>query len=446
MALISGKNIRITVRDYESYDNNLKFVLDLITFNEVANVVGSYKYTTHRYASDIDVFDAHYVELNATEASKFYETQFKIIFSKLLINSSSIIINDFKCGESSILRQIYRRSDLSLNNLQIKDQLKALFSPQTFNDLYSIKSNILFYEELRRMAALRWMPEEVLLGQKISIFGEVVTLRDALSQPAIVKLDVISYIVDRFQSIEVLYNLNYTESKNITNKIDNNLNKIISKTDNTSKQVLNKQTSSVKSFFPLADYKESLIQDIEKYSSPPFYNPLKASKRGWILARISGCMDLLEALNPLMESDSAALNQVRSDIEVIIDIIDKKRNNFNVLKGLNVNFDGARLTDVIELNKLTDKLFTQMLNLSKRLSNHLDMNIYNEIKPYFKNIFEEWVMYNSSGRFNGENVKNILLSISFILSKEIIKESAQFLEDVQKMNIQCKVINFDGSI
>ena len=87
MSSISNGNVDLTIRDIESYPDKLKFLLDLITFNEIPKVVGSYAYTTHKYPSDVDVFERVTVDLLADEAASFYESQFKIIFGKLLINS-----------------------------------------------------------------------------------------------------------------------------------------------------------------------------------------------------------------------------------------------------------------------------------------------------------------------------------------------------------------------
>src|SRR4051812_34998803 len=108
MATISNTKMGITVRDPESYPDKLKFVLDLVTFNEIPKVVGSYAYTTHKYPSDVDVFERVTVELNAADAAEFYELQFRIMFEKLSINSTKIFVNDFKVGEDRILGNLYR--------------------------------------------------------------------------------------------------------------------------------------------------------------------------------------------------------------------------------------------------------------------------------------------------------------------------------------------------
>lgn len=446
MSSISNGNVDLTIRDPESYPDKLKFVLDLITFNEIPKVVGSYAYTTHKYPSDVDVFERVTVDLPSEEAGLFYESQFKIIFSKLLINSNKIFITDFKAGEDKVLKEIIRRPDLSVNNLQIQQQLKNLLSPQRYNNLYSITNENIFRDKLFKVASLRWSPEEVLLGQKLSISGEVVKLSDALKQQAVVKLDVVTWIRNRFQSIEVLYNLNYKtvnaqiKTENIPTSSMNNAQRNNNEIRNITADGTN--VSKFTSFYPLADYTKSLLSDINKFSTSEFYAPLKVSKRLWTLSRINGCRELLEVLNPLMESDVAALNQIKSELEIIIDIIDTRPAVFNNLRILNSQFDSARLNDAISLNEITNKLFTQVLNFSKRLANHLDLEVYETIKPSFTVLFSEWMIYNGTGKFNADIVKSRMNIINKILSDEIIRDSANYLESVSNLNIQCKTKSF----
>jgi len=451
MSTISNGNLGITIRDPESYPEKLKYLLDLITFNEIPKVVGSYAYTTHKYPSDVDVFERVTVNLPADEAGLFYESQFKIIFGKLLMNSNKFFIIDFKAGEDKLLKQFYNRTDLSVNNLQIQRDLKSLLSPQTFNNLYSQMNENIFREKLRKIMVLRWNPEQVLLGQKRTVSGEIIKLSDALSQAAVTKLDTIAWIKDRFQSVEVLYNLNYKKletsqygdnfqrqsyQKNITPKSINNPNDIVVREIST--DIPSIDYNKFESFYPLGDYSKLLLIDIQYFSRPEFYAPLKVAKRLWNLSRISNCRDLLIQLNPLMESDVAALNQIKSEIEVIQDIIDIKPAVFNNLKILNIEFESVKINDAVTLNNITNKLFTQILNFSKRLSNHLDISIYQDIKPSFTVLFSEWMVYNGTGKFNSEVVKYRLNLISEILSKEIIRESDKYLEDISNLNMQCQ--------
>lgn len=450
MSYILNENFGISMRDPESYPDKLKFVLDLITFNEIPRVVGSYAYTTHKYPSDVDVFERVIVNLNAEEAGVFYESQFKIIFEKLLINSTKIFINDFKAGEDRILSSIYKNPELSLGNNNIREQLRRLLDTNAMNKLYSTTNDKIFKDNLRRYVPLRWKPEEILLGQKKTISGEIVLLRDALRQQAFVKLDVITWIRDRFQSIEVLYNLNYTESnQNSNNPNNNNLNgnyQINNLNNNTPDNQINNNTNinnpTIRSFLPLNEYRKFLLDDINKFSSPEFYAPLKAAKRIWSLSRIDNCTDLLQLLNPLMESNAAALNQIKSEIEVLTDVIEMRPGKFSILKLLDYKFNGAIFNDAVSLNKITNQLFTQMLNFSKRLSNHLDLEKYTAIKNLFTDLFNEWMVYNNIGKFNKEEVKLILDDITDIISTEIIVESKEYLETVNQLNLQCGTKEF----
>ena len=137
MTTFSNQNISLTIRNPENYPEYLKFVLDLITFNEVPNVIGSYRYNVQKYPGDIDLFERVVISLDVDQAAKFYEEQFKIIFQKLLVNSKKIFINDFKVGENPVLKKIYDDPELSLDNLKIREELSKLLPVEDFNKLYS---------------------------------------------------------------------------------------------------------------------------------------------------------------------------------------------------------------------------------------------------------------------------------------------------------------------
>lgn len=140
---------------------------------------------------------------------------------------------------------------------------------------------------------LRWKAKQIIDGFYILPNGNKIMLVDALEQEEITKLDVISYIMGKFLSIEVFYNLRY----------------------------LDEETNTEKDFYPLGSYTKSLLNDVAKYSSKELYAPLKVAKRLWSLSRITDCSDLFNLLDPLMSSNAAALNQIKADIEVINDVI-----------------------------------------------------------------------------------------------------------------------------
>jgi len=361
-----NSELHLLERDPELFPEPLKRVLDLITINETPTVVGSSAYLVHKYPSDVDVFEKVTVDLTKEEAAAFYWDQFKNIIQKLVVDSNDLFITDFKVGEDTRYAEGVTIEDLQRENLLTKRISELAGTPY-------------FKEALRQQRTLRWSPEEVLRGFK-KLPGKRITFVEAVSQPAIVKLDVATWISGRFQSVEVFYNLGYKEAD----------------------------------FFPLGSYTESLLEDIEKYSSPEYYSPLKMAKRLWSLSRVTECQDLLQALNPLLGSDVAALNQINSDIETLNQI----------------------MRGSLPIYQVT-RIFLEVLGFHKRITNHLKGESYLKIHLSIDRIFAYWVEWQRTSRLPAKEILEILREVSILLKSEIQVRSREFLERVEEMNIKC---------
>ncbi|HLX52883.1 MAG TPA: hypothetical protein VKR58_03025, partial [Aquella sp.] len=270
---------RILLRDPDGFPTELKFLLDIITINEIPKVVGSYAYANHRYPSDVDVFDQVTLRLNKKQAAEEYTRLFKNIFQKLLILSNDVYINDFKTGEHD-------------------------------------------------GKPIRWTVTQILNGYQILGNLKVMKLETALSMEAVTKLDIIAYIGGKYQSIEVFYNLRYTENEE---QLD---------------------------FYPLGSYAKSLLEDVEKYSSKEFYAPLKVAKRLWSLSRVTACEELFEAIDPLMRSEAAALNQVKSDLEILRDLLYDTEYTLQNSKPL---ASQVELNRIVKYNETINRIHLQIL-------------------------------------------------------------------------------------
>lgn len=348
-------NIRtVRLRDPEDFPEELKFLLNIVTINEVPKVVGSYAYAEHKYPSDVDVFERVSVNLDKESSVIFYADQFRNMYQKLIV-IDKFYINDFKAG-------IYPNGE-----------------------------------------PIRWNIQEVLQG--FSSGG--VSLREALSQKAVVKLDIIAWISGKFQSVEVFYNLRFRES-------------------GVAKEYLE--------FYPLRDYVMSLLEDIKMYVSPSEYNPLKVIKRLWSLSRIQNCQDLIEIIDPLLSSDVAALNQLKSDIEILIALNLKFYSQIENQSTLVIPAMNSRSqrwhTDI-------NRMFFQVLSISKRLLNHsnlIDMTSFNE------EIFNYWERYRADGiPLDFKYINDRLKSVIDILNAYITSEGKKYLEMITKMGNQCNL-------
>jgi hypothetical protein len=250
---------------------------------------------------------------------------------------------------------------------------------------------------------LRWTARQVLQG----VHPSGVYLITALTQEAVVKLDVIAYISGKFQSVEVFYNLRYTSDDGI--EYD---------------------------FYPLGSYVKSLLDDVDKYASKEYYAPLKLAKRLWSLSRITDCSELFAALDPLMRSNVASLNQIKSDLEVLNDILADIENVRLESKPLNYQ---AELTRAVRYSQNIDRIHLEILQIYKRLGNHLGYAVIRDLYDSFELIFNEWVYYSIHSVLNIKLIDSIIQKIIGILKVQIDAESKEYLQTVIDMNIACKV-------
>lgn len=375
----------LLMRDPNEFPESLKMVLDLITLNEVPRVVGSAAFLAHRYPSDVDVFEQITVKLSREEALDFYADQFKNIMQRIMVNSKDIKYNDFKAGIDS-------RFDIDVPDNSTSEQRSNAviglvkefdLSSKVLSNLFQSSNDINKYrQEIYNLKILRWTPQEIIQGYKSLIGDKIVTLKEALSMNAIVKLDVIAWVSGRFQSIEAFYNLKYNDPS----------------------------TGSVIDFHPLGNYVQGLLQDIEKYSAREHYSPLKVAKRMWSLSRVVQCTDLTDALTPLLQSDVAALNQIISDAEVLQSLIKKD------------------LT-----NKQAMQIFSEILTFHKRAANHLFGDTYKDFEQLIDLAFPLWIC-----RDMGNRLSNLLNEIHNILRPVINSRSEEFLQQVERLNITCR--------
>lgn len=378
------------VRDPEDYPDALKFTLEQLTINEIPKVVGSTAYIQHKYPSDVDVFENVIVNMNKNDAALFYANEIQNIVKKVIVNDD-LFLADFKIGFDPIYNV---NLDNSSQQSRI-DYTKNLYDNKyinevDYNNIIDNSSDIdNFYLILRQYKLLRWTPNEIIEGKKKLTNNREILLYSAIEQDSLIKMDVITWVVNRYLSIEIFFLLSYAENNTI---------------------IL---------FHPLGNYKDSLSDDVKKYSISKYYNPLKVAKRLWSLSRISNCSDLMNVINPLLNSDAAALNQVRADIETI-----------SIL--LNKNNERKRKLDI-------SRVFLSILGFSKRIANH-SFNIL-MIELYINNIFNQWTIWKNTGILNIENISDNLIHIDNILKNDIIDKSKDFINTINTSNIICNNIN-----
>lgn len=405
-------NNTLNIRDPEDYPEKLKFTLEQITINEIPTVVGSTAYLQHKYPSDVDVFEDVTVSQNKENALKYYAKSFQNIIQKINVNKK-LFFTDLKIGEdprfvydvsnSTMSDRKKKAYELYRNNLIDDEEYVHLMKHVAENSSDKLKYKMI----LRKYLVLRWSPEEVLEGKKVLVGDVFITLEKAINVNALIKIDVSSWITNRYLSVEVFFDLKYMENGVTT------------------------------SFHPMGSYQDSLLKAVEFYSMAENYNPLKVAKRLWSLSRIVDCGNLMQAINPLLGSDPAALNQVVADIETIKLMIENKYNN-------------SYSTDDDE------KIFLQILGFQKRVANHSKDTEF--VDEQMTKVYKIWEGYH----FMEENKKEgeieestfdirkicemkklipILDVLDVHLRSQIFDQSKEFIEELQRQNIVCPTPN-----
>lgn len=391
----------VLVRDPKEFPEELRIALDIVTMNESPRVVGSSAYSNFRFPSDVDVFERVTVRLPREKALIFYEDQFRNIMEKILVEPE-LYYMDFKAGQD-LRYALEPAKTVTERRIQVDDLYNQ--------DLLTHEESIEFYryaddeeefrEALRQKQILRWTPEEVIEGRKELPGKRQILFREALSHPSIIKLDVVSWIMVRFQSIEVFYNLRHLS-----------------------------RTGPVE-LYPLGSYTGSLLADIKRYSNRLYYNPLKLAKRLWALSRVVDCTDLLTAINPLLNSDAAALNQINADIELLIDFI---HHSVDQPKWGPLSRGDAKWSP-----KTIRHLFLELLGFHKRITNHLAGEKYQTVHQIIDQFFNLWIEWQVEGNLNRDAIIRRLQMIHEILKEEIYQQSHEYVQQLDDMGISCPI-------
>ena len=204
-------------------------------------------------------------------------------------------------------------------------------------------------------------------------------LREAIETDEVVKLDTAMWIDGRYQAVEVFYSLSYEDG----------------------------------TYHPLGSYTKNLLEDVRKYSTEEFYSPLKLAKRLWALSRVTDCYNMLEAINPLLGSDVAALNQVVADVETL-----------NLI--LPYELEDEQITNII----------SEVMGFHKRLINHSENN---ELHKLVDEAFPIWKEWKATGVFDKEKMSTIINGVKNHLLDEIKGRANHYMKKVADLNISCRI-------
>lgn len=298
----------IQFRNPKSYTNDTLEYIHLITIDPDAIPVGSQKFKVHKYPGDIDMFE------KIEECCTLKDARFNIAsrmrqIGRNIKSTPNVFLGDCKAGldDRYFIDLGSWNKENKLENyhpIRIRNKLHMLHYEGLLNDnehAHLIKHVIFsptkrkwdsLNDELRKFYILRWSLNELIRGFKI-IKGKVFRLEDAITHPSVVKLDLYAPMNDRYNEITNFLVLTYKDTQGNIHPIN----------------------------ITLKDRTETLVDDIIKYSSDEYRDNLKYAKRLWVLSVLKQNKSIYEKLNPLFSGDISLLNQICSEIEVIISIL-----------------------------------------------------------------------------------------------------------------------------
>jgi hypothetical protein len=300
------------LRDPEGLSLETRKVIDLITIQDNIRPIGSQKYKVQRYTTDIDLFEKYTsccdFETATSSIAKKLQTIAKEIKSNTIVYFGKFKAGldqryDIDLGHSDPInhsltgydsnRVVEKLSSLLINKLLTEEEYVEMVY------LANTKLNFGDYEKLNKMIKhkkeVHWKIDEIIEGKKTLPGGLVLTLAESITHKSPIKLTV-------WAQAE---NNRYLEFSNFFFFI------YIDKDGN--EHVLNLEAG---------DIIDKYVKDIIHYSSDGHRKSMKLAEIIWQLAVNVNSKEILEKLYPLFKSDIGLLNQVSSDIDLLIDMIE----------------------------------------------------------------------------------------------------------------------------
>ena len=277
----------------DNYPPEIISLLDKASFSNGTdiNIVGSSSIRQMQYAADIDCYEKTNIHKNPTK-------QFQQLI-KAVLKTPLTYITDIKAGsiqewivlpltleEYDQKTSLKTLSSLYASNVLTKEEHDAAkeLLPKSFEhpvDFLLAKQNIKFN-------IVRWTPKQILQGHQLYRTRNI-SLADALSQPSIIKLDMITLVDNnRFIEVSIIYEL-FLDNKPLNN-------------------------------FPLLPIKQSLKNSILEFVAESNY--FKVAKRIYSLAVADKDKKLAKSLIPFFNSDLGRLYTVISDLNTLLLLIE----------------------------------------------------------------------------------------------------------------------------
>jgi hypothetical protein len=295
-----------TTKDYPSdYPDDAVRVLQSMSLNNNLKLVGSMSIRSQQYAGDYDAFEVVKLETPSKTTALAKATGELQSMVRRVSQLPNTYISETKIGvipEWDIMAGVdYRNGTVvGYNRDQIVNRIHTLRSQNIittkeaqmatgllksklgFEDYQRAKQNIKFH-------ILRWTVPEILAGRKRLRNGSVISLKEAIATPGLVKIDVISLVANnRFTDFTVIYEFVW---KNQTlNPVELDVSKSLKESYN------------------------ALLHE---------GNYFKALKRKFALAKWENNYKQMNALSPILNSDLGRLYHIVGDIDTLIRLLEQ---------------------------------------------------------------------------------------------------------------------------
>lgn len=376
--LIERKNIS----DYPSY---IIDEIKLITINEEDSYLyGTYRYKFFKYPSDIDIEEDVRACCSQADAIDFFIRGIKLVISNISRKKYHWVL-ELKAG----IDKRYNidigglKHDILLFDVWFEPSIQQLYKKQlldnkeyhTIMNIYNMKNpGQLEYETIKKILRehliLRWSTDEIYNEMKSLPHDGYILLQDALMTKSAVNMEIIAVINNKLMDMSNFFVLIATD------KFGN-------------ETAINLPQASLDNF---DDYfLEQLKEGIEKlYYSKLDYNYLKLAKRYWTYARFIKDKQIIKSLVPLMNSNIAHVSQIKSEIALMIRLLQNVTiNNIpmtilkNQLSNIKLQLSGTfEISDdrQIEINNTIDRVVKNNMSASEII------DLLEPIKKYLENI------------------------------------------------------------
>ena len=297
----------------ESLTPDIQEVISLLTLDPTnpPKIVGSFKYKVHEYPADIDLYEGISGCCTIDTTKQRIVRFFKQMAEKIQKRRFTYL-GDFKAGVDeryyidigtydSKTNKIYKYDrDNIIHAIAMLYENKLLTKEEAINIIHLVykKPTAIQYQELRdairKKYVLRWTLKEILAGYKILPLHQRISLSTAISQGTIVKTDLWVLIDDRFMEVTNWFMLT---------------------------AIVNGTT------FYLSEkpdmYQKSLEREILLLKNPALKKNMKLAKRMWLYAISNHDNYTIKQLYPLFSSPIAKLYQIQSELEILVNMLEK---------------------------------------------------------------------------------------------------------------------------